>query len=63
MAKEFFKENGIAFEDVNVALDPAARAEMMEISGQLGVPVITIGNDLIIGFNKSKISQLLGLAG
>lgn len=61
MAKEFFKENGVSYEEVNVALDPNARAEMMEISGQLGVPVIIIGNDLIIGFNKPKIAQLLGL--
>jgi len=61
MAKEYFKENNVAFENINVAADTNARAEMMEISGQLGVPVIVIGNDLIIGFNKPKVAQLLGL--
>ena len=37
------------------------RKEMVEKSGQMGVPVIVIGNDLIIGFNKPKIVELLGL--
>ncbi len=61
MAKEFFKEKNVAFTDHDVAADSAKREEMMEISGQMGVPVIVIGNDLIVGFNKPKISELLGL--
>ena len=61
MAKEFFKEKNIAFTDYDVASDPAKRAEMVEKSGQMGVPVIIIGNNLIVGFNKPVISKLLGL--
>ena len=59
LAKEYFKENNVPYEDIDVALDPKARNEMVEISGQLGVPVIVIGEDIVIGFNKSKIAELL----
>lgn len=60
MAKEFFKENGIAFTDYNVGTDTAKRAEMLEKSGQMGVPVIVIDNkDLVIGFDKKALSRLL----
>jgi glutaredoxin-like YruB-family protein len=61
MAKEFFKDNGIAYAEYNVATDADRRAEMVDISGQMGVPVITIGNDLIVGFNKPKIAELLDI--
>ena len=61
MAKEFFKEKNIAYTEDDVASDTAMRAEMVEKSGQMGVPVIIIENDLIIGFNKPVISQLLGI--
>lgn len=63
MAKEYFKENGVAYEDYNVGTDPVKRAEMMEKSGQMGVPVIVIDDkDLIIGFNKPVLANLLGIA-
>jgi glutaredoxin 3 len=61
MAKDFFKANNIAFTDYNVAADQEKRKEMLDKSGQLGVPVIQIGNELVIGFNKPKVAQLLGL--
>ena len=61
MAKDFFKEHNVAFEDINVAEDPAKRQEMIEKSGQMGVPVIIIGSNLIVGFNKPKIAELLGI--
>ncbi len=61
MAKDFFKENNVSFTDYNVATDMDKRKEMLEKSGQMGVPVIVIENDLIVGFNKPKISELLGL--
>ena len=61
MAKDFFKEKNIAYTEHDVASDIEQRKIMIEKSGQMGVPVILIGNDLIIGFNKPKISQLLGL--
>ena len=61
MAKDFFKENNVAFTDYNVAEDPSKREELIDKSGQLGVPVIFIGDDMVIGFNKPKIVELLGL--
>src|SRR3972149_1162432 len=62
MAKEFFADNNIPFTEFNVAADPAKKAELVEKSGQLGVPVIQIGDDsIVIGFNKLKIKELLGI--
>jgi glutaredoxin 3 len=61
MAKDFFNENNIAFTDYDVAADPEKRKELIEKSGQMGVPVILIGGDMVIGFNKPKIIELLGL--
>lgn len=62
MAKEYFKENNVPFESFDVSVDPEKRREMMEISGQLGVPVITIDNDVVIGFNRPKLAELLSIA-
>jgi glutaredoxin 3 len=61
MAKDFFKENNLNYTEYNVAEDPAKRAELIEKSGQMGVPVILIDNDMVIGFNKPKVVALLGL--
>lgn len=62
MAKEFFAANNIPFTDYNVATDTAKREEMMDKSGQLGVPVIVIDDkDLIIGFDREHIATLLGV--
>ena len=61
-AKEFFKANNVAYTEHDVASDVEKRREMMDKSGQMGVPVIIIGDELIIGFDKPKISQLLGIA-
>ena len=61
MTKEYFKANSVAYEEFNVASDQEKRKEMMEKSGQLGVPVITIDSDVVVGFNKSKLARLLGL--
>lgn len=60
-AKEFLKEKGIKFEAKDVSEDEAARDEMMEKSGQMGVPVIDIDGQIIVGFDKEKIEDLLGL--
>ena len=61
MAKDFFKENNVEFTDHDVASDKKMRKEMIDKSGQMGVPVIFIGDDMVIGFDKPKITQLLGL--
>ena len=62
MAKEFFKANNVAYTEHDVANDVNQRKEMIEKSGQMGVPVIIIGNELVIGFDKPKISKLLGIS-
>ena len=59
--KEYLKEKGIEFEDINVALDAQAREEMIQKSGQMGVPVADIDGEIIIGFDKEKISKLLNI--
>jgi glutaredoxin-like YruB-family protein len=62
LAKDYFIVNDILYEEYNVAADLERRNEMIEKSGQMGVPVIIIGeDDLIVGFNKPVIAQLLGL--
>jgi glutaredoxin 3 len=62
MAKEFFKANGVEFTDYNVGLDTAKRAEMVEMTGQMGVPVIVIDEkDVVIGYNQKALSELLGI--
>lgn len=59
MAKDYFGENNIEYTEFDVAADAEKRAEMMEKTGQMGVPVIEIGDEFIIGFNESKIKELL----
>jgi len=61
MAKEFLKEKGIEFEDIDVSKDQKAAQEMIEKSGQMGVPVIEIDGKIVVGFDKEKIEKLLGL--
>lgn len=61
MAKDFFNENNVEFEDFNVSENLEKRKEMIDKSGQMGVPVILIENQVIVGFNKPKIVELLGI--
>lgn len=63
MSKEFFKENNIAYTEHNVATDMEKRQEMIDKSGQMGVPVVFIGDDMVVGFDKRKFVELLGLEG
>ncbi|MBU1293007.1 glutaredoxin family protein [Patescibacteria group bacterium] len=63
MSKEFFKENNIAYTEHNVAQDMEKRQEMIDKSGQMGVPVIFIGDEMIIGFDKGRFESALGLGG
>ena len=51
-AKKFFKENKVKYKELNVASDTKARKEMIDKSGQMGVPVIEIGKDIIVGFDE-----------
>lgn len=61
LAKDFLKENNIEFEAIDVSMDPEKAAEMIEKSGQQGVPVIDIDGKIVLGFNKGQIKELLGL--
>ena len=61
MAKEFFKENNIPFEEYNVAVDLEKRKEMMQKTGQMGVPVIDIDGSVVIGFDKEVIAKKVGI--
>jgi glutaredoxin 3 len=61
MAKEFFVKNNVAYEEHDVASDMKAREDMVNKSHQLGVPVIDIDNNIVIGFDQKTIEGLLGL--
>jgi len=60
-AKQFLKENNIVFEDIDVSSNPQAVEEMIKVSGQMGVPILDIDGEIIVGFDKERISQTLGL--
>jgi glutaredoxin len=66
MAKEYFTENNVAFEDYDVAADVEKRNEMVSTTGQMGVPVIMVAEEgkepeVVIGFDKPRLAELLGL--
>lgn len=61
MAKAFFKEHNVDYEEKNVSTDTAARDEMIAKSHQLGVPVIDIDGEFTVGFDKERISKLLNI--
>ncbi len=58
-AKDYLTQKGIAFTDYNVAEDREKTKEMIEKSKQMGVPVIVVGDDIVIGFNQKKLDSLL----
>jgi glutaredoxin 3 len=60
-AKEFFTANGVHYTEYNVAADIEKRKEMIGKSGQMGVPVITVGENLVVGFDEPKLRQLLAI--
>lgn len=59
LAKEYFQENNIEFEDFDVSQDEKALMEMVNKSGQMGVPVIEIDGEIIVGFNRAEIERIL----
>ncbi|MBL7045503.1 MAG: glutaredoxin family protein [Parcubacteria group bacterium] len=61
LAKEFLKEKGIEYTDYNVGEDMEKRQEMMEKSGQMSVPVIFVGDEMMIGFDKGKLAKAVGV--
>jgi glutaredoxin len=61
MAKTFFKTNNVAFTEHNVASDLEKRKEMIDMTGQMGVPVINVGSEVIVGFDEPKLKSVLGI--
>lgn len=59
--KEFLKERGIEFEDIDVSKNAAAVEEMVQKSGQMGVPVVEIDGKIVVGFDREQISKLLNI--
>ncbi len=61
LTKEFLKENNVEYTEYNVAEDMDKRQEMIDKSGQMGVPVVFVGEEMFIGFDKDKLSTAIGL--
>lgn len=59
--KEYLKDNNIEFEGVDVSQDKVQLDEMINKSGQMGVPVVDIDGEIVIGFDKIKIASLLNI--
>ncbi|MDD5750195.1 MAG: glutaredoxin domain-containing protein [Candidatus Pacebacteria bacterium] len=59
--KEYLKANNIAFEDIDVSFDAKLQQEMIDKSGQMGVPVVDIDGQIVVGFDKERISRLLDI--
>jgi glutaredoxin-like YruB-family protein len=60
-AKQFLDANGVAYQDFNVAQDPAAREEMIKKSSQTAVPTIIIDGEIVVGFNEPVLKEKLGI--
>jgi len=58
-AKDYFKDNNVEYTEHDVAADQEKRQEMIEMTGQMGVPVIRIGDDVVVGFDEAKVAELL----
>ena len=61
LAKEFFTENNVEYTEHNVAVDKEKAQEMVQKSGQMGVPVIFVGDEMAIGFDEDRLRQMLEL--
>lgn len=62
LAKDFLKKNKVEFTEYNVATDLAKRKEMIDKTGQMGVPVIDINGQIVIGFDETKLKSILSIA-
>ncbi len=61
IAKGFFEDNGIEYKEYDLSEDAEKRDEMIEKTGQMSVPMIEIGDDIVVGFDKKEVSRLLGI--
>ena len=60
-AEEVFQEHNVQYEEKDVVQDEQAREDMIQKSGQLGVPVIDVNGEIVVGFNKQRLAELLGI--
>lgn len=60
-AKEYLKQKNINFQNIDVSQDKVSLEEMVKLSGQMGVPVIVVDGNVIIGFDRAKIDSLLNI--
>ncbi len=58
LAKEYMKEKGLEYEEKNISTDPEAKKELISM-GYMGVPIIMIDDETVVGFNKDKLDELL----
>jgi glutaredoxin-like YruB-family protein len=61
--KSYLKQHRIRFTDIDVSADQKAADELVKRSGQMGVPQTDINGEIIVGFNKARINELLGIQG
>ncbi|MBF0215658.1 MAG: glutaredoxin family protein [Candidatus Omnitrophica bacterium] len=59
--KQYLSDNKISYENIDITSDPAKVKEMVDKSGQMGVPVVDIDGAIVVGFDKPQISKLLGI--
>ncbi|UMX48290.1 MAG: glutathione S-transferase N-terminal domain-containing protein [Candidatus Nealsonbacteria bacterium DGGOD1a] len=59
--KDYLKEKKVEFTDVDVSENEKERDEMIELSGQIGVPVVNVDGKIIVGFDKEQIDEVLKL--
>lgn len=61
MAKDWFRANNIQYAEYDLSVDAVKRDEVIKKTGQMAVPVIEVDGEIIIGFDKARIAQILGL--
>lgn len=57
--KEFLSQKGVKYQELNVADDKTAREEMIRKTGRMAVPTITVGEQVVVGFNKNELEKLI----
>ncbi|HHV08365.1 MAG TPA: glutaredoxin family protein [Firmicutes bacterium] len=61
LVKNFLADHNVTYEEKDVAADKEARQEMLSLTGRTAVPALKIGDDVVVGFDRARISELLGL--
>jgi glutaredoxin 3 len=61
LAKQFFGENNVQYEEFDVSADNDKLQQMVEKSGQMGVPVIEIDDQVVVGFDEGRVKEMLGM--